>query len=112
VVAGFGMVGHKLVERLAALGAIWRYDVTVIGEEPHPAYDRVRLTEWLDRRDADRLALPHPGWTDEFGVRVLTGTRVVSIDRERKLVRDTRARRSGTTASSWPPGRHRSFPRS
>lgn len=37
VVAGFRMIGHKLVERLAALGAIWRYDVTIIGEEPRPA---------------------------------------------------------------------------
>ena len=90
MVAGFGMVGHKLVERLAALGAIWRYDVTILGEEPHAAYDRVRLTEWLDHRDAGRLALARPGWSDELGVRVLTGTRVASVDRERKLVRDAR----------------------
>ena len=89
------MVGHKLVERLAALGATWRYDVTIIGEEPHAAYDRVRLTEWLDHRDSGRLALSRPGWTDEFGVRVLTGTRVVSIDRERKLVLDARGKAIG-----------------
>ena len=95
VVAGFGMVGHKLIERLAALGAVWRYDVTVIGEEPRPAYDRVRLTEWLDHRDADRLALARPGWADELGVRARTGTRVVSIDRERKLVRDARGEEIG-----------------
>ena len=95
MVAGFGMVGHKLIERLAALGAIWRYDVTVIGEEPHPAYDRVRLTEWLDHRNAARLALARPGWADELGVRALTGTRVVSIDRERKLVRDARGEEIG-----------------
>lgn len=89
MVAGFGMVGYKLVERLAVLGATWRYDVTILGEEPQAAYDRVRLTEWLDHRDAGRLALARPGWADEVGVRVLTGTRVVSIDRERKLVRHT-----------------------
>ena len=57
VVAGFGMVGHKLVERLAALGAIWRYDVTIVGEEQHPAYDRVRLTEWHHGRRCH----PHSG---------------------------------------------------
>ena len=87
VVAGFGMVGFKLVERLAALDALWRYDVTVVGEERHPAYDRVRLTEWLDHRDPDRLALARPGWAEALGIRVVTGMRVVSIDRERRLVR-------------------------
>ena len=87
VVAGFGMVGFKLVERLAALDALWRYDVTVVGEERHPAYDRVRLTEWLDHRDPDRLALARPGWAEALGIRVVTGMRVASIDRERRLVR-------------------------
>ena len=62
VVVGFGMVGHKLLERLAALDGLRRYDVTVIGEERHAAYDRVRLTGWLDHRDAARLALASPGW--------------------------------------------------
>ena len=95
VVTGFGMVGYKLVERLAALDALWRYDVTVVGEEPHPAYDRVRLTEWLDHRDAGRLALAGPGWDDARGVRVVTGTRVVSIDREQKLVRTAGGREVG-----------------
>ena len=45
------MVGFKLVERLAALDALWRYDLTVVGEESYPACDRVRLTECLDHRD-------------------------------------------------------------
>ena len=87
MVAGFGMVGYKLVERLAALDAVWRYDVTVVGEEPLPAYDRVRLTEWLDHQDTGRLALARPGWSDALGIRVVTGARVASIDRERKRVR-------------------------
>lgn len=81
------MVGFELVERLAALDELWRYDVTVVGEEPYPAYDRVRLTEWLDHRDTGRLTLAGPGWGDALGVRVVTGTRVVSVDRDRKLVR-------------------------
>ncbi len=81
VVVGFGMVAYRLLERLAALDALRRYDVTVIGEEPHPAYDRVRLTGWLDHRDPARLALASPGWTDELSIRVITGTRVVSIAR-------------------------------
>ena len=81
VVVGFGMVGHKLVDRLAALGGLFRFSVTVVGEEPHSAYDRVRLTEWLEHGDTDRLALSSAGWNQELGIRVITGDPVVSIDR-------------------------------
>ena len=62
VVAGFGMTGFKLVERLAALGALDRFAVTVVGEEPYPAYDRVHLTEWLEHGDLRRLTLGRPDW--------------------------------------------------
>ena len=86
VVVGFGMVGYKLLERLAALDALRRYDVTVIGEEAYPAYDRLRLTGWLEHRDAARIALATPGWTDDLGIRVVTGARVVSIAREWRAV--------------------------
>ncbi len=86
VVVGFGMVGYKVIERLSALGALDYYDVTVIGEEPHLAYDRVRLTEWFDHRDSQRLALGRPGWSESLGIRVITGTAVVSIDREHRTV--------------------------
>jgi len=86
VVAGFGMVAYKLVERLDALGALGRYAVTIIGEEPGPAYDRVHLTEWLNHRDSRRLALVQPGWSEALGIRIITGKPVVSIDRERHTV--------------------------
>ena len=87
VIIGFGMVGYKLVERMSALDALGRYDVTIIGEESYPAYDRVRLTEWLNHRDLDRLALARPGWSDSLGIRVITGTPVLSIARDRGAVR-------------------------
>ncbi len=82
VVAGFGMVAYKLVERLSALEALGRYAVTLIGEEPYLAYDRVRLTGWLDHRDSQRLALGRPGWSEALDIRVITGNPVASIDRE------------------------------
>src|SRR5919197_696174 len=41
VVAGHGMVGHKLLEVFAERGATAEWDVVVFGEEPRPAYDRV-----------------------------------------------------------------------
>lgn len=81
------MVAHRFVERLAVLGGTERFAVTVIGEEPCPAYDRVRLTAWFDHCDERRLALCPPGWARELGVRVITGHRVASIDRVDRAVR-------------------------
>jgi nitrite reductase (NADH) large subunit len=43
VVVGNGMVGHHFVETLAK--GETNADITVIGEEPRPAYDRVHLSE-------------------------------------------------------------------
>ena len=86
VVAGFGMVAYKLVERLAALGALGGYAVIIIGEEPYPAFDRVHLTGWLDHRDWQRLVLGRPGWSQALGIRVITGNPVASIDRENRTV--------------------------
>ena len=47
VVAGFGMVAHKLVERLVALEALGEYAVTIIGEEPYAASNRVLMISFL-----------------------------------------------------------------
>ncbi|GDY53433.1 hypothetical protein SVIO_040560 [Streptomyces violaceusniger] len=53
-------------------------EVTIIGEEPHPAYNRVLLAEVLAGRYAPEvIALPAPA----AGVRRLSGVRVVRIDR-------------------------------
>src|SRR5205085_5507946 len=41
VVAGNGMVGHKLVELLLERDATATWDIVVFGEERRPAYDRV-----------------------------------------------------------------------
>ena len=86
VIVGFGMVGFKLVERLSALHVLDRFQITLIGEEPYPVYDRIHLTEWLDHGDFDHLALGRPGWREMPGVRTLTGDRVTSIDRESRAV--------------------------
>ncbi|KAK0338738.1 hypothetical protein LTR94_037360, partial [Friedmanniomyces endolithicus] len=57
------MVGHKFLETLAASG---REDlrVTVLGEEPRPAYDRVHLSEFFAGKSADDLSLVAPGFFD------------------------------------------------
>jgi len=77
------MVGHELVRRLVEDHApAWR--ITIYGEEPRAAYDRVHLSEHLGGIGAAPLA--PAGWYDEHGVTLVTGTPVVAIDRARKRV--------------------------
>jgi nitrite reductase (NADH) large subunit len=83
IVIGHGMVGHKLLECLAAQAdAAGTLQVTVLGEEPRPAYDRVHLSEFFAGKSADDLSLVEPGFFErhrQFDLRL--NARVASIDR-------------------------------
>ncbi|WP_020651530.1 nitrite reductase large subunit NirB [Massilia niastensis] len=85
VVIGHGMVGHKFVDTLAASG---RTDVrvTVLGEEPRPAYDRVHLSEFFSGKTAQDLSLVEPGFFDRDGLALRLNAQVVAIDRAARVV--------------------------
>lgn len=89
VVIGHGMVGHKFLETLAAsggqdLGTTLR--VTVLGEEPRPAYDRVHLSEFFAGKSADDLSLVAPGFFDRQDMVLRLNAKVVGIDRAAQQV--------------------------
>jgi nitrite reductase (NADH) large subunit len=84
VVAGHGMVGHRLVEALVGRDSQRQWRIAVLAEEGRPAYDRVALSSYVDSWDADRLALP-PVEDDRVELRL--GDPCVAIDRERRTVR-------------------------
>ncbi len=86
VVIGNGMVGHRLLVALADVGATRSLEVTVIGGEPRPAYDRVALSSWFGTRRADDLSLVEPGFFDEHGIRLLLGDPAARIDRAARTV--------------------------
>jgi nitrite reductase (NADH) large subunit len=83
IVIGHGMVGHKFLECIAAeAGATGAPQVTVLGEEPRPAYDRVHLSEFFAGKSADDLSLVEPGFFErhpQFDLRL--NAPVASIDR-------------------------------
>ncbi len=72
VVVGYGMVGHRLVESLRTRDSGGEWRVTVLAEEPRPAYDRVRLTSWFDGED---LTLPEPD-----GAEIRLGQQALALD--------------------------------
>src|SRR4051794_41819025 len=73
VVIGNGMAGMRSVEELLARSPD-RYDITVIGAEPHPNYNRILLSSVLagDKRIADIVINPL-GWYDERKIRLGAG---------------------------------------
>ncbi len=85
VVVGNGMVGHKLLEQLAAAAA--DIEVTVLCEEPRPAYDRVHLSEFFAGKSADELSLVTPGFFEQHGNLLLKlNAKAVQIDCAAKTV--------------------------
>jgi nitrite reductase (NADH) large subunit len=88
VVIGNGMVGYKFCEKLLARKKNdHEYTLTVFGEEPRAAYDRVHLSEYFAGKTAEDLSMAPAGWYEENGIRLFLSDPVVDIDREEKLVR-------------------------
>ncbi|NYI99351.1 nitrite reductase (NADH) large subunit [Nocardioides thalensis] len=85
VVVGHGMVGHQFVESAISRGLTETYDITVIGEEPRPAYDRVALTSFFEA-GADALSFLPSGRYDDPRVTLRLGTEVVAISPRHRIV--------------------------
>jgi len=85
VVVGHGMVGHKFLESLAETG-LGGAAVTVLCEEPRPAYDRVHLSEYFSGKTAEDLSLVEPGFFERTGIDLRLAARAASVDRRAKTV--------------------------
>ena len=85
LVIGHGMVGHKFLECLDESG-IRNAEVTVLCEEPRPAYDRVHLSEFFSGKSAADLSLAAPGFFDRDNLLLKLDTRATAIDRYGKTV--------------------------
>jgi NAD(P)H-nitrite reductase large subunit len=82
VVVGNGMATTRLVEELVARG----YDghVTVLGDEPGPAYNRILLSAVLEgTHPLEALVLRPTEWYEANGVDLRLGSRVLEVDRDR-----------------------------
>ncbi|ERL51584.1 hypothetical protein BJB45_13085 [Halomonas huangheensis] len=60
VIVGNGMAAHRLIETLGCMPGAPEH-ITVIGDEPHGAYNRIMLSPWLAGEiDTEGLALAPP----------------------------------------------------
>jgi nitrite reductase (NADH) large subunit len=86
VVIGNGMVGQRFLERLVEV-AKGRFDITVLGEEPRAAYDRVQLTSFFSGKTADDLSVVPVGFFIRHGIDLRLNERAIGVDRDAKIVR-------------------------
>ncbi|KAF7113681.1 hypothetical protein CNMCM5793_003037 [Aspergillus hiratsukae] len=91
VVVGLGMVAISFIEKIVKQDAERRkYDIVVIGEEPHIAYNRVGLSSFFEHRKIEDLYLNPKEWYGSFKDRSFDyhlNTKVTDIFPDHKTVR-------------------------
>ncbi|CCJ74225.1 Nitrite reductase [NAD(P)H] large subunit [Cronobacter condimenti 1330] len=80
VIIGNGMAAVRLVEQLLARAPA-RFAITLIGDEPQPAYNRILLSPVLaGEKPAAQTQLHDESWYSRYGVTLLTGERAQAVD--------------------------------
>ncbi len=90
VVVGNGMVGHHFVEQMIQSES--DVELTVLGSETRPAYDRVHLSEIFSGKEPQELALTTREYYQENGINAFFGEAVTDIDRKKKCVTTEKGR--------------------
>jgi nitrite reductase (NADH) large subunit len=86
VIIGNGMAAMRTVEEVLSR-APDRYEIAVIGAEPHPNYNRIMLSSVLaGEKTVGEIVINPRGWYDEHGITLLTGHPATAIDRAAKTV--------------------------
>ncbi len=86
VVVGNGMAATRLVEDLVARRTerALAHHITVLGDEPHPPYNRILLSAVLEgTHPVQSLTLREHGWYAAHGVDLRLGARALHVDRAR-----------------------------
>ncbi len=86
VVIGNGMVGYKFCEKLVAKAQPGSFRITVFGEEPRPAYDRVHLSAYFSGTTAEELTMAPLEWYAENNIHLHLGELVTSVDAATQII--------------------------
>ena len=87
LIVGGGMAGAHCAAELRKRGADG--EVVLVGREPHPPYERPPLSkEYMRGESSVEDAYVHPPeWYGENGVELMTGTNVMSLDPQERVVK-------------------------
>ncbi|WP_405551277.1 nitrite reductase large subunit NirB [Streptomyces sp. NBC_01171] len=86
VLVGHGMVGQRFLEALHEQPGADTWHVTVLAEEPRPAYDRVHLTSWFSGTTAEELSLVPDEFMARHGITLHLGDPATAVDRASRTV--------------------------
>ncbi|WP_281337453.1 nitrite reductase large subunit NirB [Flavobacterium eburneipallidum] len=86
IVVGNGMVGYKFCEKFITKAGSENYQITVFGEEPRRAYDRVHLSEYFAGKSADDLSMSTSNWYTDNNIILNTSELITDINREQKTI--------------------------
>jgi len=86
VMVGNGMAGVRTIEELLSIVPDL-YDISVFGAEPHPNYNRILLSPVLaGEQTLQDIVLNDLDWYASHHIRLLTGKKVIRIDRRARYV--------------------------
>ncbi|HEX6360431.1 FAD-dependent oxidoreductase [Actinophytocola sp.] len=86
VIVGYGMAGSRLAEEIRRRDTD-NVSVTVIGAEPHPAYNRILLSSVVGGGMTPQMVRLHgDDWAEKHDVDLRLGTTVDGIDRAARTV--------------------------
>jgi nitrite reductase (NADH) large subunit len=85
-IIGNGMGTCRLLDELVSRAAHELYEITVYGEEPGGAYNRIQLGKVLGGEAPESIVTKPAEWYDQHGIRLLSGTRVKKLDIRRKNI--------------------------
>ncbi|MEM0967953.1 MAG: FAD-dependent oxidoreductase [Verrucomicrobiota bacterium] len=87
VIVGHGMVATRFCESLVENSANeTQFQLTLLGQEPRLAYNRVKLSQYFDHQDEGRLRLRSAQWYEDHHIDVLTGVTATSLDLDDHVV--------------------------
>jgi nitrite reductase (NADH) large subunit len=84
---GNGMAGMRMIDELLAL-APDRYEIRILGSEPHPNYNRILLSSVLaGEKTLDDIVLNPLAWYEERGIALTLGDPVTALDPAARTLR-------------------------
>lgn len=86
VMIGNGMAGVRTIEEILKRDSE-RFDITIIGDEPYPNYNRIMLSNVLQgKTTVNDININDWDWYQDNHIHLLTGEKVIKINREKKEV--------------------------
>lgn len=92
VMIGNGMAGVRTIEEIIDRDPE-KFDITIIGKEPYPNYNRIMLSNILQKKMTVEETIMNPySWYEENGIALITGESATRVNREKHIVETEKGR--------------------